>query len=198
MTVFRRFLRELSCTFSQQTSFPLRRLQARSSSLCPVLFLKSLSQTCLYQTHFMEFNCRYATVLCCEILQKQRRKCVQTGQQENQLLPVCLHFSLLCLHTSSWVISSLHKFSSYPFKVPFARQAQASDMGGQHEEGGVDPESSPVPVQWTLHWGLLWYTMGHPLPEEHSHPHHISLHWRCIHQSYLLFFIRYTSSFKLY
>lgn len=35
----------------------------------------------------------------------------------------------------------------FPSKVSPAGQTQAAEMGGQHEAGGVDPESTSVPVQ---------------------------------------------------
>lgn len=58
-------------------------------------------------------------------------------------------------------------------------------MGGQYEAGGVDPESTSVPVQRAFYRGLLWYSLGHPLLEEHSHPNHFPLHRGCM---YLVFF----------
>lgn len=70
-----------------------------------------------------------------------------------------------------------HRSPLFPPKVSLARQAQASEMGGQHEAGGVDPESTPVPVQRAFHRGLLRYSMGHPLPEEHGHPDHFPFCW---------------------
>lgn len=68
-------------------------------------------------------------------------------------------------------------------EVSLARQVQTSEMGGQHEAGGVDPESTSVPVQRAFYRGLLWYPMGHPLPEEHSHPNHFPLYGQCMYLS---------------
>lgn len=42
-------------------------------------------------------------------------------------------------------------------QISLARQAQASEMGGQHETGRMDPKSPPVPVQRALHRGLFRY-----------------------------------------
>lgn len=84
-----------------------------------------------------------------------------------------------------WIVS-IQPFTSPP-KVSLARQVQASEMGGQHEAGGVDPESTSVPVQRAFYRGLLWYSMGHPLPEEHSHPNHFPLHWGCMYLSWVFF-----------
>lgn len=106
-----------------------------------------------------------------------------------------MHLSLKPLKVSDY---SFH-FLLSPSKISIARQAQASEMGGQHEAGGVDPKSTSVPVQRAFYRRLLWYTMGHPLPEEHSHPDCFPFLWRGMYMSCLFFFSpSISSSMKIF